>query len=186
MIGTIVETRIGRKFVVTNHAEGRDVFIDVTDTSKVPAYGTRVFSMLKQEEARKLAGGLLGNNVAVITDLPEATLGAWDSRVHAGNADRPVYSDPEKIEETAKNLLAIAKFIRKANAEKEAAAEAQKAKEAEAALAELEKQVKLTERRDALATKFRGYKSTYSNSSSIFMKSIDRIIELEDAAALTV
>ena len=184
MIGTIVETRIGRKFVVTNHAEGRDVFIDVTDTSKVPAYGTRVFSMLKQEEARKLAGGLLGNNVAVITDLPVAKLN--EGYVHSNDYYRVSHADPNEIERNAKALLAIAKFIRKANAEKEAAAVAEKEADVAAEKARLEAAVKLAERRDALATKFRGYKSTYSNSSTIFMKSIDRIIELEDAAALTV
>lgn len=177
---TTVKTNNNRTLTVTDYDFSDDVYLRVSNH-----YNTQeISSALTRAEAKTLAGALLGNNVAVITNLPEAKDHGY-GYVYAGNVDRHRTNSPDEIEELAKNLLAIAKFIRKANAEKEAA-EAKRVAEAEAEAAikaEKEAADKRDARRDELASEFRGYKSTYSDSSHVFKKSIDRVIELEDAAA---
>lgn len=141
-----------------------------------------VNALLSDENAKEIAGALLGDNAVIITDLPEAEQTPWGHRVYAGNADRHETADPAEVEQLAKNLLAIAKFIRTRNTEKEAAEEAAEKAEAERLRVAEEAKAKLTTRRDELASELRGYESHYSNSTYVLKKAIDRVIELEDAA----
>jgi hypothetical protein len=107
--------------------------------------------------------------------------------------DRTIHAEPEKIEQTAKNLLAIAAFIREHNAEKAEAEAAALAKHEEilkleqaerVRVAEEAKQAKLKERRDALVQEFTGNPLTaYAFTSQLSRNAVDRVIELEDKAA---
>jgi len=172
---TTVETKIDRKIHVSAWGTG-DNDLHVIDTS----VNESVFSALTKEESEKIGLALLGEPAMVITDLPEAERKyAW---VQAGDIDRPHDTDPAEVLDHAKKLLAIHKFLVEKKA-KEAEVEAQRIKEAEEA-AEAEKRAEEARnwRKDALAKEFRGFGS-YDNSSVVFKKAIDRIVELETATA---
>jgi len=177
-ITTTVKTGIDRTLTVENW--GRSASIDVRDTSRNPDDGERVYSLLESSEAEKIGLALLGENATVITDLPEAKLkGLW---VEAGDIDRHHGIDPAEVLDHAKKLLAIHKFLVEKKA-KEAEVEAQRIKEAELAAeaAKLAEDAR-NKRRDELAKEFRGF-GNYDNSSVVFKKAIDRIVELEAAQA---
>lgn len=179
-IKTTVRTNCNRTLQVTDYSFSNEVYLKVSNHSKTQ----EISSVLTPEEAKTLAGALLSNNVAVITDLPEAKLNPWETRVYSGDVDRTAHSDPASIEETAKNLLAIAKFIRKANAEKQAAAKAKDEAAKAEQKAKEEAEAKLTARRDKLAQELTGLPFvTYGTRISTLRRAIDRIIELEDFGA---
>ena len=122
----------------------------------------------------QLITALVGEDAVVITDLPEVTFGfpPFGTREYAkaGNVEKWVDADPEKLVKTAKGLLAIAAVITKRNEEK---AEAEKAK--------AEEDAKRT-RRDKLVQELSGNPETvYEFATPLSQAAVDRIIELEDA-----
>lgn len=128
-------------------------------------------TFLPEEQVAQLVTALLGENATVITDLPEAKVEV-DGWVHSGSHGGWLTTSPEKVLKNVKELLAVHAYLVKHKAEQE---EAKKA-EAEAVKAK---------RRDALATEFVGMPTTYASRSHVFRQSIDRIIELEEAAKVS-
>lgn len=181
MTTTTIETPLNRQFFV--HSFGDTVDLDVRDTAKNPDDGSRVYSLLRREQAEKLALALLGENAVVITDLPEVTVNALYGKT-AVRANNWAYHDdknPEDLLADAKSLLAIHKFLVEKKA-KDAEAEAEKAKaEEEAKAAEYEAIVKRDKRRDELVAELGA--APYHIISSVAKAAIDRIIELEAAQA---
>lgn len=180
MTKSIIKTDFKRTLTVQEGwMDGGSKHLSVKDTD----YDKEINTLLSGDNAKQIATALLPEGSVVVTDLPEAKIGAWDSRVYSGNVDRTIHAEPEKIEQTAKNLLAIAAFIREHNAEKAEAEAAAVAKHEEILKLEQAERESLKARRDALVHEFTGSTSTsYSYASPLAQNAVDRVIELEDAA----
>lgn len=158
---TRINTHLARNLTVKEYEYGDEVFLTVADTNM----STEISTALTKEESATLGKALLGLDATVITNLPEA-VDDGAGYVTSGYVGRQLKSDPEHVENVAKNLLAIAQFIRAQNA-------ADKAVEAEAA----EKLVQLTKVRDTLADLFRPTGGKYSECTIVTRNAIDYIIE---------
>jgi hypothetical protein len=169
---TVIDSKAGLvNRVITVDNDGM-VFLKVWDGSR------EIQTNLTAWESKalpQLITALVGEDAVVITDLPEVTFGfpPFGTREYAkaGNVEKWVDADPEKLVKTAKGLLAIAAVITKRNEEK---AEAEKVK--------AEEDAKRT-RRDKLVQELSGNPETaYEFATPLSQAAVDRIIELEEAA----
>lgn len=171
-----IKTPYSRTLTVSEGWDGEgSKHLNITTTES----GTHLSdTLLPTESVNELATALLGENATVITDLPEVTLDE-DGWFASDSFIRSPSSSPERLLKNAKALLAMHAFVVKRDAEQE---EAKKA-EAEAAKA---KEAARDKRRDEVTQELTGDPyARYCDRFLIVKKSIDRIIELEEAAKVS-
>lgn len=168
-ITTTIDTGFDRMLTVVDY--GNDKHLTVNDTNGE----TEIPTLLREDDATKLASALLGEDAVVITNLPEVKLDdfGWVEADGTARYLRDVTS--ESVLTNAKGLLAIRAFLVKRDEEK---AEAEKAK-AEAAAIDAR-----NARRDEVAKEYTAlmtYTSDYAGLLPWARAMVDRIIELEKA-----